>query len=227
MSKIKRWVIGDIHGCIKTLRTLIEDQIQPGRRDKIIFVGDYVDRGPDSKGVLSYLMELRLMGYHLVMLKGNHEDMMVRSVYSSEARKNWFYNGGMPTLRSFGVRDASEVPDHFLEFINTLDYYHIMEDFFIVHAGLNFNLPDPLADLEGMLWIRNKSVLPEKIGNRRMVHGHTPVPVEKIKEAVESNSYDIDLDAGCVYVGMEGLGNLCALELNSMRLIVQPNVDFS
>lgn len=226
MSETRRWVVGDIHGCSVTLRSLIENKIQPGRADKLIFVGDYVDRGPDSKGVISYLMELRLMGYNLVMLKGNHEDMMLRSVHDTKLRKDWFYNGGMPTLRSFGVREAKEVPYHFLEFLEALDYYHAMDDFLIVHAGLNFDIPDPLADLEGMLWIRNTFVLSDKIGNRTMVHGHTPVTVDQIKEAIENNSKDIDLDAGCVYTGTEGLGNLCALELNSMRLEVQRNTDF-
>ncbi len=226
MSENRRWVIGDVHGCIKTLRGLIEDKIQPGRQDKIIFVGDYVDRGPDSKGVISYVMELRLMGYHLVLIKGNHEDMMLRSMHDRQVRKDWYYNGGMPTLRSFGVREASEVDEHFLEFIKSLDYYHAMEDFLIVHAGLNFEIPNPLADLEGMLWIRNKFVLPEKIGNRTMVHGHTPMPLDNIKEAIDTRAKDIDLDAGCVYFGTEGLGNLCALELNSMKLEVQPNLDF-
>lgn len=88
MSTVRRWVIGDVHGCIKTLRALMEDKIQPGRQDRLIFVGDYVDRGPDSKGVVSYLMELRLMGYHLTLLKGNHEDMMLRSVYDKTIRNN-------------------------------------------------------------------------------------------------------------------------------------------
>ena len=227
MNEARRWVIGDIHGCIKTLRTLIEEKIQPGRQDKIIFVGDYIDRGPDSKGVISYVMELRLMGYNLALLKGNHEDMMLRSISDRQARKDWYYNGGMPTLRSFGAREASEVPGHFMEFINSLDYYHAMDDFLVVHAGLNFDIPDPLADLGSMLWIRNKFVMPEKIGNRTMVHGHTPMPLDKIKEAVEAKSKDLDLDAGCVYWDLEGLGNLCALELNSMTLAVQRNLDFT
>lgn len=226
MSETKRWVIGDVHGCSKTLRALIEDKIQPGKNDKVIFVGDYVDRGPDSKGVISYLMELQLMGYKMVMLRGNHEEMMLRSIHDARIRKDWFFNGGMPTLRSFGAREAKEIPGHFLEFVDALDYYHAMEDFLIVHAGLNFDIPDPLTDLEGMLWIRNTFVLPEKIGNRTMVHGHTPVTVAQIEEAIQKGLKDLDLDAGCVYTGTEGLGNLCALELNSLRLEVQPNIDF-
>lgn len=226
MSEPKRWVIGDVHGCIKTLKTLMEDKIQPGREDKIIFVGDYIDRGPDSKGVIYYLMELRLMGYNLVLIRGNHEVMMLRSLHDSKVRKDWYYNGGMPTLHSFGAREVSEVPYHFLEFMESLEPYHAMDDYLIVHAGLNFDIPNPLDDIEGMLWIRNTFVLPEKIGNRAMVHGHTPLTVDAIKAAVDGNSKDIDLDAGCVYAGTEGLGNLVALELNAKKLVVQPNVDF-
>ena len=101
-----------------------------------------------------------------------------------------------------------------------------MEDFIIVHAGLNFDIEDPLSDKEGMLWIRNQYVVPEKIGNRTMVHGHTPMVLNKIKDEIENNAKDIDLDGGCVYIGTEGLGNLCALELDSKKLEVQPNIDF-
>ncbi len=221
----KQWVIGDIHGCSKTLRTLVEEKIKPGKEDKLIFVGDYVDRGPDSKGVVSYVMELRLMGYNIVPLKGNHEDMMLRSVDDKTIRNNWFYNGGMPTLRSFGVRETREVPGHFIEFLSSLEYYYQTDNFLVVHAGLNFAIDDPLTDKESMLWTRNQSVSPEKIGHRKMVHGHTPISLDELKGAIEKNSMDLDLDNGCVYVGTPGLGNLCALEMSSMQLEVQPNVD--
>jgi serine/threonine protein phosphatase 1 len=226
MSDIKRWVIGDVHGCVKSLKALVEEKIQPGRQDKIIFVGDYIDRGPDSKGVISYIMNMRLMGYNLVLLKGNHEDMMLRSRTDKQVKKDWFYNGGLPTLQSFGAREVQEVPEHFLEFLESTEYYHMMDDFLVVHAGLNFEIPDPMQDTIGMLWIRNTYVSPEKIGNRTLVHGHTPTVLDKIKESIDKGAKDIDLDGGCVYAGTEGLGNLCALELNTMRLEVQPNIEF-
>src|SRR5688572_4873486 len=112
MIDVKRWVIGDVHGCFKSLKAIVEEKIQPSRQDKIIFVGDYIDRGPDSKGVVSYLMQLRLMGHNLVFLKGNHEDMMLRSATNKQMKKDWFYNGGMATLQSFGVREVQDVPSH-------------------------------------------------------------------------------------------------------------------
>jgi serine/threonine protein phosphatase 1 len=124
------------------------------------------------------------------------------------------------------VRDVQDVPEHFMEFLESMDFYHQMDDFLVVHAGLNFELPDVMADTQSMMWIRNTVVFPEKIGNRTLVHGHTPTVLDKIKESIDTNSKDIDLDGGCVYWGTEGLGNLCALELNSMKLEVQPNVDF-
>lgn len=227
MSEAKRWVIGDVHGCAKTLRALIEDKIQPGRQDKIIFVGDYIDRGPDSKGVISYAMELRLMGYNTVFIKGNHEEMLLRSIFNKQIKKDWFYNGGMTTLQSFGVREPQDVPEHFREFMQQMDFFHLMDDFIVVHAGLNFDIANPLDDTEGMLWIRNTYIHPEKIGNRTMVHGHTPTVLDKIKESIDTRAKDLDLDGGCVYTGTEGLGNLCALELNAMRLEVQPNIEFT
>lgn len=227
MSDTKRWVIGDVHGCVKSLKALIEEKMQPARQDKIIFVGDYVDRGPDSKGVIAYAMNMRLMGYNVIFLKGNHEDMMLRSRTEKAVKKDWFYNGGMTTLQSFGVRDVQEVPEHFLEFLEEMKFYHEMDDFLIVHAGLNFDAPNIMADTQSMMWIRNTVVYPEKIGGRTLVHGHTPTVLDKIKESIDTGSKDIDLDGGCVYWGTEGLGNLVALELNSMKLEVQTNIDFS
>ena len=98
-------IIGDVHGCIKTLRALIVNIIQPAKNDKLIFVGDYVDRGPDSKGVISYVMELRLMGYNLVLLKGNHEDMMLQALpgTNKEANSTWLSNGGADSLLSWEI----------------------------------------------------------------------------------------------------------------------------
>ena len=73
----KRWVIPDIHGCLNTLKALINEQIRPARYDELYFLGDYIDRGPDSKGVLDYLRALQKDEYTLTLLKGNHEDFAV------------------------------------------------------------------------------------------------------------------------------------------------------
>lgn len=221
----KKWVIGDIHGCVKTMISLIEDKIQPTTDDRIYFVGDYIDRGPNSKGVIDYIMMMRLNGYRVTTLRGNHEDMMLGAYSDRSLIQGWFYNGGLSTLNSFGIQEVRAVQGQYLSFLDSLDYYVELDDFIIVHAGLNFNIPNPLEDKHAMMWIRNEAIDISKVGNKRIIHGHTPVSVSKIKEELASHNDTIDLDSGCVYHGVEGLGNLCALELNSMTLEVQENLD--
>ena len=75
----KQWVIPDIHGCVRTLRALIEQLVIPAKDDTLYFLGDFVDRGPDSKGVLDYVMGLEDQGYNIVALKGNHEEFFVKA----------------------------------------------------------------------------------------------------------------------------------------------------
>ncbi len=75
----EHWVIPDIHGCVKTLRSLIEDMIKPSKHDWLYFLGDYIDRGPDSKGVIDYLMYLQQEDYNIRTLMGNHEDYLLKA----------------------------------------------------------------------------------------------------------------------------------------------------
>ena len=79
----KHWVISDIHGCLFTLRSLIETKIKPSANDELIFLGDYIDRGPESKGVIDYIINLKNQGIETVCLKGNHEEYML-SAYEAE-----------------------------------------------------------------------------------------------------------------------------------------------
>ena len=221
----RRWVVGDVHGCLKTMTSLIEEKIQLTTDDKIYFVGDYIDRGPDSKGVIDYIMMMRLRGYDVVALKGNHEDMMLGAYSDRSLIQQWFYNGGLSTLNSFGLQEVRAVPGQYLSFLDSLEHYVELEDFVIVHAGFNFKIDNPFEDKHAMLWIRNETIDISKIGNKRIIHGHTPISVDKVKAEIDTNNDTIDLDSGCVYHGVEGLGNLCALELNSMHLEVQENLD--
>ena len=113
----KRWVIPDVHGHAKTLRSLVEEQIRPARYDEIYLLGDYIDRGPDSKGVIDYIRHLQKDEFTVIALKGNHEDIMV-DLYEAEVadknpwytaffnrkRRSWFEMGGKTTLDSFKTK---------------------------------------------------------------------------------------------------------------------------
>ena len=235
----KKWVIPDIHGCVKSLRELIETQVVPSKEDTLFFLGDYVDRGPDSKGVLDYVMGLQESGYTVVPLKGNHEDFFVKSWEEeresgrflfmrrhNKSRSQWLKHGGRETLQSFGTMDLLQIPEHYIKWMDELPLYHELEKFLLVHAGLNFEIDDPFQDTFSMLWVKDYRIIPEKIGYRQLIHGHVPMGLDYIYIAITQEGYPfIDLDNGCYMVNRPGYGNLLALELNSMELKIQPNID--
>jgi len=235
----KQWVIPDIHGCIRTLRMLIERQIVPSKQDALYFLGDYVDRGPDSKGVLDYVMQLQQDGYNVFPLRGNHEEFMVKTYDEEKLRRNflffkqankskaqWVKHGGGDTLQSFATENPSDIPVHYIDWMRNLPHYAELDKFVLVHAGLNFDIENPYDDTETMLWVREFKVRSYKVGFRRIVHGHVPVSLDFIDLTIKSPSYSfIDLDNGCYMVNRAGFGNLLALELGSMDLKVKTNID--
>ncbi len=225
MNQERVFVIGDIHGCFKTLEHLLFNKIQIKNDDTLYFLGDYIDRGPSSKEVVDLLIDLKTKGFNINCVIGNHEQLLLDSIDSDEKFNIWLYNGAATTLRSFFVSKASDLPEKYLSFFKKLKYYYIHNSFIIVHGGLNFESENPLEDISSMIWIRNDYVIPSLIGNKKIIVGHTPTSIENISQSLLTNK--IMLDGGCVYKGKyAGLGNLVALELNSMQLFVMQNIDF-
>ncbi|MCF8235250.1 MAG: metallophosphoesterase [Bacteroidales bacterium] len=235
----KRWVIPDIHGYLRTLKVLIEEQIQPSRQDEIYFLGDYIDRGPDSKGVIDYLHKLETDGYNVNCIIGNHEDFCVQTYYENKNqrkflgiktrnhfKKEWEKYGGKETQKSFGLKKMKDFPFEYIEWMKNLRFYIELEDYLLVHAGFNFKIEDPFTDRKAMIWVRDYQVDPEKINHKTVVHGHVPVSLEFMQMTLKSSSYHfISLDNGVYMDHVQGFGNLTALELNSKELLIQPNMD--
>ncbi len=235
-----RWAIPDIHGCAKTLKALLENHIGPSRYDELYFVGDYIDRGPDSKGVIDYLMHLDYEGYKLFLLKGNHEDYMLKAWEESQVntkgflrkkknkvQKEWMEFGGKQTLASFGVDKIDDVPEKYIQWIKELRLYIELHDYILVHAGLNFNKRDIFEDEKAMLWIREFDVNLDRTGKRHVIHGHVPINYEFITESLSNPKYGfIDLDNGCYMADREGFGNLLAYNMDSREIKVQRNIDY-
>jgi serine/threonine protein phosphatase 1 len=219
----RRFVIPDIHGCDVTFRTLLNDVIRLQPTDVLYLLGDFIDRGPRSKGVLDSILRLRRDGFSVHALRGNHEEMLLRSHDSLSSFELWMINGGKTTLNSFNVESALEIPHHYRNFLVSLPSYIVLDDFILVHAAMNFNIPDPFADTEAMLWARSCEVTRERIGGRRLVCGHTPVSRDAVRQSLATDR--IMLDNGCVYKGYERLGSLTALELDSMSLFFQENIE--
>jgi serine/threonine protein phosphatase 1 len=236
--KQKRWIIPDIHGYAKTLQALL-DQIRPQKTDHLIFLGDYIDRGPDSKAVLDIIMNLQKESYRITTLMGNHEEFLLKSLHAknnsqglfgflkpNKVKKEWMAFGGKETLKSFGTKKIESIPEHYIEWMKKLEYYYEFNDFVIVHAGLNFKKEDVFSDRQAMLWAKEFKVIPSKIAYRQLIHGHTPVDLEYIHHCINTDKHDfIDLDNGVYMTKKAGFGNLLAFELNSRLLITQYNMD--
>ena len=239
MKAQKTWVIPDIHGCLLTLKTLIEYQILPQPDDELIFIGDYIDRGPDSKGVIDYIMGLEAKGHKVRKLMGNHEDYAItaweedQDVKSflgirpkTKTQKEWEVYGGKQTLQSFDADRPREIPGKYIEWMKNLEYYIELDKYIIVHAGMNFEVENPFEDRYSMIWIREYDIKSEKIGHKKIIHGHVPVNLELIDMAVRTeDSKFIDLDNGIYFSNRAGYGNLVALELSSMEYAVQSLMD--
>ena len=114
--------------------------------------------------------------------------------------------------------------------MNQLPYYFQLKDYILVHAGLNFHADDPFEDKEEMIWIRRwyKNIDKQFLGDRIIVHGHTPIPQVEIKKTIHQleDTPAIDIDAGCVFQ-YTGFTNLCAFNLDTKELIFEANIDVS
>jgi serine/threonine protein phosphatase 1 len=226
---MKRWAIGDIHGCSKTLEALLE-KLPAGTGDELYFLGDYVDRGPDSKGVLDIILQLEKQGISAFCIRGNHDQMMLAAREDEENFRRWVRNGGAAALDSFRTENLEEIEPKYWEFLEGTHFYVETDGFIFVHAGLNFERPDPFSDTDSMLWVRDWWELTDKkwLGDRSILHGHTPVSLKTTNEQLrqlKSNRH-LDLDTGCVYPQTSFLGNLTALDLDTLELVSQRNVDF-
>jgi serine/threonine protein phosphatase 1 len=230
----RRIVIGDIHGCYRTLKNLIDLHVKPDKGDQLYFVGDLIDRGPRSREVLDYIIDLKWKGYNIFPVKGNHEDLFVKAFSDEENLLAWFHNGAEETLKSFDVPEGiindyeglRLIPERYIHFLASMPYYYDLQDYIIVHAGLNIIGGNIFGDTQAMLWsreIKGLNLLNEGIC---IVHGHTPMPIVTLKPNLKRKDVrNLNVDAGCVYKDLPGYGMLAALELDSRKLFVQENID--
>jgi serine/threonine protein phosphatase 1 len=171
------FAIGDIHGCLGKLRNLMAriTREAEGAPCKLVFLGDYVDRGPDSRGVVEELMALQAhMGGDAVFLMGNHEAQLLAAAESSVHIDRWLLNGGGTTLRDYGIADAREVPAEHIAWFRALKFMHDDGRRLFVHAGIDPEKPLHAQDEFDLIWIREPFLSDTRDYGRLVVHGHTP-----------------------------------------------------
>ena len=208
--------IGDIHGCAATLNVLL-DALELEPDDHLVFVGDYIDRGPDSKSVIDRLLDLR-EEYECTFLRGNHESLLL-GYLDAGAFNLWRVNGGIATLQSYvedGMADI-EIPEPHAEFTRETKMYYETDDFFFVHAGLKADLTIEESleqcDEEVFLWERSHLDADEFAWEKPVVCGHTPRP-----EPINRDKL-LMIDTGCVYHMQPGMGTLTAVRLPEREFV--------
>ena len=212
------FAIGDIHGCFDSFRKLVEDEIKISNRDKLVLLGDYIDRGKQSKEVVDYIIELQQRGFAIVPLLGNHEAMLLDAHNNEGLTSKWIQNGGSETLKSFNITSLKDIEPKYIGFFKGLSYHFAFEEYLFVHAGFNDSDINPFADKYSMIWLCKQTYENPKLMSKIIIHGHRPITVDVCKELVHSNKNVINLDTGCVYSKMTGYGTLTAMELNTRSL---------
>jgi serine/threonine protein phosphatase 1 len=210
------YAIGDIHGR-RDLLTQLHDAIAVDARsavnlDKVcIYIGDYVDRGDDSRGVIDLLLSAPLAGFRTVHLLGNHEDILLRFMEDPAVAPMWIANGGDATLYSYGVdwrvhtqaddlealRHAlrAAVPANHLKFLRGLALSHAEGDYMFVHAGIRPGRELAQQDAADLIWIRDEFLSSQADHGRVVVHGHS------ISAQPELRDNRIGIDTGAFATG--------------------------
>lgn len=209
------FAIGDIHGCYNSFQQLVEQKIELRSSDKLILLGDYIDRGYQCKEVIDFIIDKQNKGFNIIPLMGNHETMLLNTINDEAELSKWIINGGSETLKSFNVKSPKEIDQVYIDFFNSLSFYYAHDDFLFVHAGFNDDVNNPFDDKSLMIWECRKVYNNPALKNKTIIHGHRPIKAADCDERIHSNSNVINIDTGCVYSDRPGYGRLTSLELNT------------
>lgn len=226
------YAVGDIHGRADLLarlhKKIAADALNtPGIRNIVVYLGDYVDRGPDIPGVFNILIDHPLDGFERHHLKGNHEDIMIRFLETADGLDGWLMNGGRDTLAGYGIEIsdifqsasdpdrlrqilASALPGPHRAFLDALKFSHTEGGFLFVHAGIRPGVPLELQDNHDLLWVRNAFIESDADHGWRVVHGHTI----RDQPVVKPNRIGIDTGAWC-----SGILTAAVLEGGTVRFL--------
>lgn len=224
-----RYAIGDIHGCVGTLANLVEQVLAIQENDALYLVGDFIDKGPDSKGVIDYLHKLSQRGISIFPVRGNREQELLELIQGNGDFWDWFARGGKETMKSFHLKGnkasaLKQIPNSYLSFLMSTPHYIELEDYIIVHAGLK-EKDSVYMDRKSMLYARDLHKKNYSL-HKKIIHGHQPFTTEQIKKNITDPDCRIySIDSGCVNK-KRGMGYLTALNMDTTALYFQKNVDF-
>ena len=214
------YAIGDVHGRLDVLEPLLRDigedvlATRPAERPLLVFLGDYVDRGPDSRGVVDRVLAMHADGaFEVCALKGNHEEALLQFLDEPGFAATWMEHGGGPTLASYGVppavartdleawtrvRDAFDqaLPDPHRAFYQRLELLRAVGDYAFVHAGVRPGVALEDQAERDLLWIRHEFLQDRGPFGKVIVHGHTPA------EEPQMLKHRLGVDTGAYATGV-------------------------
>ncbi len=217
-ADMRLYAIGDIHGRLDLLEALLakisaDRAAHEAARHKLIFLGDYVDRGNHSRELLDLFSQGPIDGFETIYLRGNHEDFLLRFLDDSKGGSNWLYYGGANTLISYGIQASpleadpnrliaiqqklrAALPDSHLTFLRGLEFSYVVGDYFFVHAGVRPGTALAEQSKEDLLWIRDKFLASTADHGSVVVHGHS------VRMRPEMLANRIGIDTGAYDTGV-------------------------
>lgn len=210
----RAYVVGDIHGCAalldRLLKTIVADATVGPEKRFLVFVGDYVDRGPDSRAVIDRLLNPP-KGFEVRCLRGNHDQAVLDFLNDPLTYRTWKNYGAQETLLSYGVRPPlfddekaiaaardefiAKMPESHRRFLEELELSTVIGDYFFVHAGVRPGVALGAQSAEDMLWIREDFLFSSNDFGKVVVHGHSPT------EGVVRRKNRIGIDTGAYATG--------------------------
>jgi len=213
---LRIYAVGDIHGRFDLLEALAAQissdlDAAPVERAVEVYLGDYVDRGPDTRAVVEWLIATPPLGGQRICLMGNHEDLLLRALADPDEMSNWLFNGGSATIASYlkglsprldfstsnAVRAAfaAALPESHRAFFASLPRTALFGGYLFVHAGIRPGVPLEAQDPDDLIWIREEFHRSNADFGRIVVHGHTPVTAPDVRRN------RINIDTGAVFSG--------------------------
>lgn len=216
---MRTFVISDIHGNNELFRKALK-HVAFKKTDKLILLGDLIDRGLESKGVLDTVLLLLENGLNVECLFGNHERLFLDAALNINNLNQWLLNGGDKTLASFLTSSIEKIPKKYFDLIKSFKYYKEESDYILVHAAINMKIENPFSDIQTLIWERDpmKYFDATWLGNRKIIHGHSPKSQKNIVKSINNNEQIICIDNGTFLKKVE-YGSLCILQLENLNPI--------
>lgn len=224
ISAVRRFAIGDIHGCSRTFRKLLK-KINLSLEDEVYILGDMIDRGNNSSGVLDYIINLREKGYKIFPIMGNHEKMLL-DVLNKDSQ---YIHDYLKYYKSSDLlSETGNVKKRYSDLLKSLPYYYELDNCILVHAALNLTNENIFEDKKFMISSRYQLGNVDDLKGKHIIHGHVSYEIKIIRNNILTKQPIISIDNGCIYgKSRKGFGKLVCLNINTFEITTKNNCEIA